>query len=91
MILCDVYRSSKKPNIYLYVEKGEGLSRVPEELLATFGTPEHSLSFKLTADRKLAKEDAAKVMKNIQDQGYHLQLPPTFQNTGNNWRANHGK
>jgi len=91
MILCDVYRSSKKPGIYLYVRKDEGLARVPEELMLTFGTPKHALSFKLTAERKLAKEDASKVIENLQEQGYHLQLPPTFQNTGNNWRANHGK
>jgi uncharacterized protein YcgL (UPF0745 family) len=77
MILCDVYRSSKKPDVYLYVNKSEGLARVPDDLLATFGNPEHSFLFKLTADRKLAKEDAAKVLKNLEEQGYHLQLPPS--------------
>ena len=91
MILCEVYRSSKKPDIYLYVTKNEGLARVPDELMATFGALEHTLSFKLTAERKLAKEDAVKVIKNLEEQGYHLQLPPTFQNTGSSWRANHGK
>ena len=78
MILCDVYRSSKKPDIYLYVNKSDGLARVPEELLETFGTPEHTLSFKLTQERKLAKEDTQKVIKNLAEQGYHLQLPPVI-------------
>ena len=77
MILCDVYRSSKKPDVYLYVNKVEGLARVPDELLATFGDPEHAFLFKLTPDRKLAKEDAVKVIKNLDEQGFHLQLPPT--------------
>lgn len=76
MILCDVYRSSRKPDVYLYVNKIEGLARVPEDLLATFGNPEHAFLFKLTPDRKLAKEDAVKVIKNLDEQGYHLQLPP---------------
>ncbi len=78
MILCDVYRSSKKPDIYLYVAKTDGLSRVPEDLLATFGTPEHTLSFKLTPERRLAKEDTQKVIRNLDEQGYHLQLPPVI-------------
>ena len=30
---CDVYKSLKKEDYYLYVEAGEGLSRVPEALL----------------------------------------------------------
>ncbi|MBT3711696.1 MAG: YcgL domain-containing protein [Gammaproteobacteria bacterium] len=79
MILCDVYRSSKKPDIYLYVAKSDGLSRVPEELLGTFGTPEHVILFKLTPERKLAKEDTQKVIQNLVEQGYHLQLPPVIK------------
>ena len=73
---CDVYKSVKKENYYLYVEAGEGLDRVPEALLKQFGEVEKALTFELTPDRRLAREDAEQVISNLQSQGYHLQLPP---------------
>ncbi len=75
-IVCDVYKSSKKENLYIYVVSDDGLSRVPEELLAQFGNPEKALTFTLTKDRSLAKEDPETVITNLNEQGYHLQLPP---------------
>ena len=73
---CEVYKSVKKENYYLYVEAGEGLDRVPEALLKQFGEVEKALTFELTPDRRLAREDAEQVISNLQSQGYHLQLPP---------------
>jgi uncharacterized protein YcgL (UPF0745 family) len=75
-ILCDVYRSSRKDFLYLYVTADDGLERVPDELMKQFGEPEKTLSFELTADRTLAREDPVKIMANLQEKGYHLQLPP---------------
>ena len=72
----DVYRSPRKDLLYLYVAASEGLSRVPEALLLKFGEPQKTLSIELTAERKLAREDPAKVLANLETQGYHLQLPP---------------
>ena len=80
-ILCDVYRSSRKDLLYLYVNADEGFERVPDELMKQFGEPEKTLSFELTVDRPLAREDPAKVMANIQEKGYHLQLPPAERAT----------
>ena len=71
-----VYRSPRKDLLYLYVRVEDDLSRVPEELLKQFGTPEPALTFELTADRTLAREDPEKVRQNLVDQGFHLQLPP---------------
>ncbi|MFB3105055.1 MAG: YcgL domain-containing protein, partial [Pseudomonadales bacterium] len=34
-----IYRSSKRDGMYLYVDRDELLSRVPEELLKRFGRP----------------------------------------------------
>ena len=75
-IACDVYKSSKKEDLYIYVRSDDGLSKVPADLLSTFGTPEKALSFTLTPDRTLAKEDPGEVMANLEDKGYHLQMPP---------------
>ena len=76
MILCDVYKGTKKEGLYIYVDRTVGLSKVPEELLGRFGEPELALSFKLTADRSLAKEDPVKVIEAIGEVGFYLQLPP---------------
>ncbi|MCB1691367.1 MAG: YcgL domain-containing protein [Pseudomonadales bacterium] len=75
-ILCDVYRSPRHDLMYLYVRQEDGLSRVPGELLQRFGEPVRALSFELSADRRLAREDPEKVLLNLEAHGYHLQLPP---------------
>ncbi len=76
-LLCQVYRSPRRAEMYLYVDMERGLVDVPEPLLASFGEPEKALSLLLTPDRKLARADAAEVLAAIQQQGFYLQLPPT--------------
>lgn len=73
-MFCYIYRSSRKPDTYLYLSDKNDFSDIPEELLSVFGEPEFSFSFNLTADRKLAREDTEQVLKNLEEQGYHLQL-----------------
>ena len=74
--LCEVYRSPKTQNLYLYVARKEGLKRVPEALLEKFGQPQLALTIDLHPDRSLAKEDPVKVMEAIRDNGFFLQIPP---------------
>lgn len=73
-MLCHIYRSNLKFDTYLYMLARDDFSAVPEALLKVFGEPEYSFSFDLTAERKLAREDTAEVLANLQQQGYHLQL-----------------
>ncbi len=75
--LCTIYRSPKKEGMYLYVDKNEDLSRVPESLLQRFGKPELAMTLALSADRKLARADVGKVLESITEQGYYLQMPPS--------------
>ncbi|MBE7375345.1 YcgL domain-containing protein [Pseudomonas lopnurensis] len=75
-LICSVYKSLRKNEIYLYVDKRDALKRVPEGLLAAFGPPQLAFEMVLTPERKLAREDVAKVLENIEKQGYHLQMPP---------------
>ena len=75
-VICDVYRSSTKENLYIYVTAEDGLSKVPKDLLSQFGEPEKALSFTLTENRSLAKEDRHKILQNLNEQGFHIQLPP---------------
>lgn len=76
-ILCDVYKSPKKEGAYLYVSRQDKLERVPEALLETFGKPELALIIILTEDKVLARVDAKKVIKALDEQGFYLQLPPS--------------
>lgn len=74
--ICSIYRSPRKNEMYLYVDRSEALARVPEALLAAFGPPQHAFDMVLTSERKLAREDIATVLDNLEKQGYHLQMPP---------------
>ena len=74
--ICSIYQSPRKPGMYLYVLKADALTRVPEELLKLFGLPRHSFDLVLTPERQLAQEDIAKVLDNLENQGFHLQMPP---------------
>ena len=75
-IICSIYRSKKKDEMYLYVDKTKALSLVPESLLSMFGKPEHRMDMLLTADKKLAKANAEDILSNIDEKGYYLQMPP---------------
>lgn len=71
-----VYRSSRKQEMYLFVDAGADLRDVPQALLERFGRPVQALSLLLTAERALARADAARVLESIDQQGYYLQMPP---------------
>ena len=75
--LCSIYRSSRVDQMYLYVDRGEDLARVPETLLARFGRPELAMTLALYPGRKLARADAGEVPDAIERQGFYLQMPPT--------------
>ena len=71
MKICSVYLSSRKDEMYLYVDKRDKLSKVPEALLEMFGAAKLVMDIPLTAKRKLARVDVDKVVA-----GYYLQMPP---------------
>ena len=73
-MLCHIYRSNQKFDTYLYLVEKDDFSIIPADLLRVFGPPEFSFSFDLTQQRKLAREDTAGVLENLENQGYHLQL-----------------
>lgn len=75
-MLCVIYRSPKRDQTYLYVEKKDDFSRVPEELLKGFGKPQLAMLLPLDGSKKLVNADLAKVKAALEAQGYYLQLPP---------------
>ncbi|MGE6105522.1 YcgL domain-containing protein [Aeromonas veronii] len=79
-MLCAVYKSRKKAETYLFVEKREDFSRVPEPLLSAFGRPELVLMTKLDPAKPLGLADVGKVMAALTSQGFYLQVPPPPEN-----------
>lgn len=75
-IICQIYRSCKESGMYLYCRKEDGLTNVPEDLMARFGRAEPAMVLLLDENRKLANVDVAKVISALQETGYFLQLPP---------------
>ena len=74
--LVSVYKSPNKDEMYLYLNKVDGLQKVPEELLKAFGKPTHVMDLLLTPEKTLARVDVSKVLNALQENGYYLQMPP---------------
>jgi uncharacterized protein len=80
--LCNIYKSRRKEEMYLYVSLKDDLSKVPEALLETFGRPELVTKLIITEDRKLARAEASKVLAEIENKGFYLQMPPPKEKLG---------
>jgi len=72
---CYIYRCSRKEDLYIYLARKDDFSCVPAEIMRAVGVTEFAMELELTPDRKLAKENITAVMKNLDDKGFHLQLP----------------
>lgn len=75
-INCQVYRASRQDEMYVYLREDLQPDSLPAELLSLVKELTLVMGLELSPDRKLAREDVLKVIKNLQDQGYHLQMPP---------------
>lgn len=73
--LCQVYRHPRKEGVYLYVKRDDQLSRVPDALLQQFGEPQLVMTMVLSADKKLAQLSVEKLLQELEDKGYYLQMP----------------
>ncbi len=73
---CKIYRCAKQDEMYLYIHEDKTSDDLPEELIKMVKELTHAMDLELTPDRKLAREDVDEVMKNLQEKGYHLQMPP---------------
>ena len=76
--LCAIYRCAKKEGMYVYVDKQDDLSQIPEALKKQMGTTELAMTLLLAPDKKLARADAQEVLKAIEEKGFYLQMPPSI-------------
>ncbi len=75
---CYVYKGKREPDTYLFVGQEDDCSRVPDELLNMLGELERVMALELSREKKLARSEAATVLKAIEEQGFYLQLPPKY-------------
>jgi hypothetical protein len=87
-LICDIFKGSKKEEAYLYVARDEGVALVPLELLDRLGELELVTTIMLDRTRKLARADACRVMSDIHEKGFYLQLPPKIFNLDKSLKEN---
>lgn len=72
----EVFASSRREGMYLYVERGQLWEELPETLRQAFGVPRPAMTLVLTPERRLARVAAEEVIAAIDDRAFYLQMPP---------------
>ena len=81
---CDIYRSSKKDEMYMYIARPDHAATqpenpfdtVPENVLQAFGKATFVMHLALHAGRKLARVNVAHVLDSLETKGFFIQMPP---------------
>lgn len=84
-MLCEIYKSSKKDEMYLYVpiieqidneESVDPLLVLSDALRQAFGRATFVMKLELHESRKLARANVLHVIDSIQSRGFFIQMPP---------------
>ncbi len=70
-----IYRCNLKPDMYIYLAEEDVFDNVPKKIFNALGIIEFCMELEITSDRKLAREDTKTVLNNLEQHGFHLQLP----------------
>lgn len=89
-MLCAVYKSRKKIDTYLYVNKRDDFSEVPKALLETFGPPLFVMLVPFNKPRNIGKIGIEKLQLVLKEKGFYLQLPPTEESLLSQHRRSQG-
>ena len=73
---CYIYRSKRKDELYLFLAEEEDFDCIPETIRKSLGQLEKAMELDLTPASKLARSNAAEVLKNLKEHGFHIQMPP---------------
>ena len=76
---CFVYRSSIKNGLYVYLADEDGLDNLPAPVQKQLGEPEFAMAIDLSTRTSLGHEDITAVRKNLEDQGFHIQMPKDIE------------
>lgn len=69
-----IYRCSRKPDLYIYLAEKDDFSTVPKDIYHSLGIIEFAMELELSTDRKLARENPVQVLKNLEENKFHIQL-----------------
>ena len=84
-MFCEIYKSSKKDEMYLYVarvntpedqQQADVLTVLPEPMRLAFGRATLVMQLELNESKKLARVNVLHVMDSIQTNGFFIQMPP---------------
>ncbi|NWL17284.1 YcgL domain-containing protein [Pseudoalteromonas sp. Scap03] len=89
-MLTAVYKSKKKADTFLFIEKRDDFSKVPEPLMAMFGQPQYVMIINLAKRTQLGVADLDTLKQSLSDQGYYLQIPPPEENLLSELRKQNG-
>ena len=70
-----VYRSAKRADTYVWLAARDDFAVLPAALRERLGALAFALEVELDESRRLPREDAAVVRRNLAQQGWHVQLP----------------
>ena len=82
---CNIYKSSKKEEMYLYVarpailnedDNSDPLDILSDALRTAFGRATFVMHLELSETRKLARVNVLHVMDSLQTKGFFIQVPP---------------
>ncbi len=73
---CWIYKGAKRDEMFLYVDREDNFERVPTALLSAMGELELVMALQLGPDRKLARANVDRVIEDLNQQGFYLQMPP---------------
>jgi len=79
-MLCAVYKTRKKEGMYLYLPKKDNFADVPEPLMEMFGRPELVTILALDKRERLGLVDKQKLIDELSEKGFYLQMPPKEEN-----------
>ena len=75
---CFIYKGNRKNDTYLYITRDGDFSDVPQSLQELLGQLEKVMEVTLDENKKLANADVKSVIKQLSDQGFYLQMPPSI-------------
>lgn len=75
-IKCEIYKSIRKEELYVYVAEGRTPDELPKAVLDSVGLLTKVMDLELTPERSLAREDVAVVMQSLREKGFFVQMPP---------------
>lgn len=78
-MLCEIYKSQKKEETYVFLQKGRLQKDLPKILRELMGELSFVMELEISEQTRLARESPVVVLENIKTQGFHLQLPPKVE------------